>query len=851
MAPSLPSGQVDIVEIHQNDFDTSLVKDIYNGLNVEKGEGRTLPTLLLYDSEGLRLFEEITYLDEYYLTNAEIEVLTTHAKTIVEKIPENSQLVELGSGNLRKIEILLNEFERVGKNVEYFALDLSLEELERTLCQIPTKSYAHVKCRGLHGTYDDALTWLRAPENRQKPTSILSLGSSIGNFNRADAAQFLAGFAESLRPSDSILIGLDACKDPEKVFRAYNDSEGVTQQFNVNGLVRANSILGFEAFRVEDWDAIGAYSEIDGCHQAFFCPRRDVEINGIILKKGERILFEQSFKYDSHESSGLWHKAGLNPVSVFGNSTDDYHIHMLTPSALNLPTNPEKYVTNPVPSLEDYESLWTAWDIATKSMIPQEELLSKPIALRNCLVFYLGHIPTFLDIHITRATGGQPTEPKSYPSIFERGIDPDVDNPEQCHAHSELPSEWPPVEEISDFQENVRNRVRDILNRGAHVNNRLLSEALWIGFEHEAMHLETFLYMLLQSERILPPPGVTTPDFKLLASRAKKNAVPNEWFTVPATRISIGLDDDPSGNRVPEHSFGWDNEKPRRETDVPSFSASARPITNGEYAAYLEQNNISAVPAYWVENSASMNGNGGVASNGFGHTTGSNKLISASEKFLNTYSVRTVFGLVPLRFCLDWPAMASYNELHGYAEWKNCRIPSFEEVRSLYKHSEELKSKDRPSMANGDSRDINGARRKRDSKIEDIVNGSSSNDHQPVKPVPSGHQQPVYIDLDGCNVGFKHWHPTPVTHLGNKLCGQGELGGVWEWTSSPLKEHDGFRAMEIYPGYTADFFDDKHNIVLGGSWATHPRIAGRTTFVNWYQRNYLYPWAGARLVRDL
>lgn len=488
----------------------------------------------------------------------------------------------------------------------------------------------------------------------------------------------------------------------------------------------------------------------------------------------------------------------------------------------------------------------------------------------------LGFYINETDIHITRAIGGQPTEPKSYPLIFERGIDPDVDNPEQCHAHSELPNEWPPVEEILDFQENVRNRVRHILKQGAQENDRCLSEALWIGFEHEAMHLETFLYMLLQSDRILPPQGSTTPDFKLMASQAKMNTVPNEWFTVPRARVSIGLDDDASSNSVPKHSFGWDNEKPYREADVPAFSAHARPITNGEYAAYLEQNHISAVPSFWVSKSTAIEGSSEVVTNGSTQANGTNKLITASEEFLEGLSVRTVFGPVPLRFCLDWPVMASYDELAGYAKWMGCRIPSFEEARSLYKYSAELKSSRTKSLANGDrfveyariinleieyanlcySHGLNGTKKKwnlQNGHVEDTINRSASTDHQPVKPPDQGHQQPVYIDLDGCNVGFKHWHPTPVTHMGNHLCGQGELGGVLEWTSSPLKEHDGFQAMDIYPGYTgnekpmrhivlftccnsictnteaADFFDGKHNIVLGGSWATHPRIAGRTT----------------------
>lgn len=69
----------------------------------------------------------------------------------------------------------------------------------------------------------------------------------------------------------------------------------------------------------------------------------------------------------------------------------------------------------------------------------------------------------------------------------------------------------------------------------------------------------------------------------------------------------------------------------------------------------------------------------------------------------------------------------------------------------------------------------------------------------------------------------------PVTQHGNKLCGLAEMGGLWEWTSSALEKVEGFTPMKLYPNYSADFYDDKHNVVLGGSWATHPRVAGRKT----------------------
>lgn len=140
--------------------------------------------------------------------------------------------------NLRKIEILLKEFERTGKHVDYYALDLSLSELQRTFAEVSLDDYTHVDFHGLHGTYDDALGWLSNPDNRQRPTVVMSMGSSIGNFSRPGAAEFLSGFAKLLGPSDLMIIGLDACTDPDKVYRAYNDSKGITQRFYENGLVQ-------------------------------------------------------------------------------------------------------------------------------------------------------------------------------------------------------------------------------------------------------------------------------------------------------------------------------------------------------------------------------------------------------------------------------------------------------------------------------------------------------------------------------------------------------------------------------------------------------------------------------------
>lgn len=112
--------------------------------------------------------------------------------------------------------------------------------------------------------------------------------------------------------------------------------------------------------------------------------------------------------------------------------------------------------------------------------------------------------------------------------------------------------------------------------------------------------------------------------------------------------------------------------------------------------------------------------------------------------------------------------------------------------------------------------------------------------------VPSFSSNDLFADLNDANVSFKHWHPMPVIQNGNKLGGQSDMGGLWEWTSSVLEKQEGFAPMKLYPGYSGklfsvlpvfvaalmildDFYDGKHNVVLGGSWATLPRIAGRKT----------------------
>ncbi len=218
------------------------------------------------------------------------------------------------------------------------------------------------------------------------------------------------------------------------------------------------------------------------------------------------------------------------------------------------------------------------------------------------------------------------------------------------------------------------------------------------------------MYILLQSDKTLPPPGVA-PNFEALANQGGKNAVPNEWVKVPSSKFSVGLDD-PENDLGPDRYFGWDNEKPKREVEVPAFEAKARPITNEDYARYLNGTHQEKLPASWtsfseMSGSPSINGGSEHHVNGDGiYMNGHSQRLT--KAYLNGKSVKTVYGRVPLEYALHWPVMASYDELSGCAKWMDGRIPTADEVRSIYNHADIAKAKEGQSVLSRKISAVNG-----------------------------------------------------------------------------------------------------------------------------------------------
>ena len=214
--------------------------------------------------------------------------------------------------------------------------------------------------------------------------------------------------------------------------------------------------------------------------------------------------------------------------------------------------------------------------------------------------------------------------------------------------------------------------------------------------------------MLLQSDKTLPPPGIV-PDFVALGKQARGAAIPNQWITIPATTVLLGLDD-PEHYDGPDRYFGWDNEKPQRHVNVPAFEAQARPLTNEDYARYLYQTGQDTVPASWVSKRSSHSAPAAqqeplVDGHGFYQNGLSPPLTDA---YLAGKFVKTVYGPISLEHALDWPVFASYDELAKCAKWMNGRIPSLYEVRSLYFYVDRNKNKKADSINTKKISAVNG-----------------------------------------------------------------------------------------------------------------------------------------------
>ncbi len=231
-----------------SEIDIKVGSDVIQGLNQTQ---KSLPPHYFYDDRGSELFEQICELPEYYLTRTETEILHQYA-TEIAQITGACELVELGSGSSTKTRLLLDAYEALGSPLHYLPIDVSAGILESSAKQL-LSDYPSLQIHGLVSTYELALKQL-APT--QLPTRmIFFLGSTLGNLSPHECEVFFSQITAALNVGEYFLLGVDLQKSKQVLEAAYNDSQGVTAEFNLNMLRHLNKRFdgNFDTQLFEHW----------------------------------------------------------------------------------------------------------------------------------------------------------------------------------------------------------------------------------------------------------------------------------------------------------------------------------------------------------------------------------------------------------------------------------------------------------------------------------------------------------------------------------------------------------------------------------------------------------------------
>ncbi|WOJ91394.1 L-histidine N(alpha)-methyltransferase [Methylocapsa polymorpha] len=281
-----------------------LLRAAIEGLSLPQ---KALPCYLFYDARGSALFERITELPEYYPTRTETAILAARVGEIAAQTPPGSILVEFGSGSSRKTEILIDALPTLAA---YVPIDVSRSALDEACARLASR-FPALRIIPTEGDFTQPLILPQGLAKR--PRLGFFPGSTIGNFGHDDACALLRGMALSLGTGARLLIGADLQKDLARLIPAYNDSAGVTAEFNLNLLARLNREIGAN-FDLERFGHAALFNAVEGRIEIYLVSlaAQTVDVGGrrFDFAKGERIHTENSYKYTIAQFGDLASRAG-------------------------------------------------------------------------------------------------------------------------------------------------------------------------------------------------------------------------------------------------------------------------------------------------------------------------------------------------------------------------------------------------------------------------------------------------------------------------------------------------------------------------------------------------------------
>lgn len=287
---------------------------------------KAIPFRFLYDTAGSHLFDRICRQPEYYPTRTETAILEANAADMAAMAGPGVRLVEFGSGASRKARHLLDALETPSG---YIPVDIS-EDALRTSALQAARDYPGLP---VHAVRADFARPFPLPLEGQGPATGFFPGSSIGNFSRPEAHQFLAGWREFLGPDGAMVVGVDLIKPVAELEAAYNDRAGVTAAFSLNLLRRINRELGGD-FRLSGFRHDARYNPASFAIDIHLVSldRQEVSIRGrtFLFEAGEQLHVESSHKYDIGGFQALARAAGFTPGAVWVDPGQRFSVHFLS-----------------------------------------------------------------------------------------------------------------------------------------------------------------------------------------------------------------------------------------------------------------------------------------------------------------------------------------------------------------------------------------------------------------------------------------------------------------------------------------------------------------------------------------
>ena len=420
-------------------------------------------------------------------------------------------------------------------------------------------------------------------------------------------------------------------------------------------------------------------------------------------------------------------------------------------------------------------------------IVGSKQMLSTPIIWRHPFIFYVGHMPAFSWNQLCGGILNWPSHNSTFDDMFCRGIDPDVDTGE-CHWHPDVPEDWPTLSQTIGYRDLVRNSILDAAGgiRYSSSNDILARDGRVFQLILEHEYMhQETLLYMIQQ----------------MAPRDKQRPSPcpaYEFATAaPATVVRIKGGKARVGAKFSEASFGWDNEFEESMIDVEGFSMDSRPVTNLEFLEFV-QSGAYDDRCFWRDEDWDWK------------QLESKRYPVCWLRSDGAWFYRAMFDVIPIDKVGGWPVYVSLAEARAYARWKGRRLPTEAEFhRAAYYGPDERES------------------------------------YFPWGEAPSSRRRG--------NFAFAAWSPVPA---GSRVEGRSRwgvddlVGNGWELTDTPFSPLPGFTPyMSTYPDYSRDFFDGKHFVVKGASWATDAELL-RPSFRNWYQAHYPYVFAEFRCVHN-